>query len=126
MTGTERGLRIGLIGLGRIGAFHLRTLAGLPEVTITVADADAALAARVAEAHGVSAAPTAAALLESGLDAAVIATATPGHAPLLHLAATAGVPAFCEKPVALELAALDAVIEEVAAAGILVQVGCQR
>jgi myo-inositol 2-dehydrogenase/D-chiro-inositol 1-dehydrogenase len=56
----------------------------------------------------------------------VIATATPGHAPLLRTAAQAGVPAFCEKPVALDLETMDAVIAEVEAAGILVQVGFQR
>ena len=61
-----------------------------------------------------------------GVDALVIATATAGHAPLLRLAAQARVPAFCEKPVALELATLDAVLEEVTRAGILVQVGFQR
>src|SRR5581483_6032498 len=44
----------------------------------------------------------------------------------LRLAAGAGLPAFCEKPVALELDTLDAVIAEVARAGILVQVGFQR
>jgi myo-inositol 2-dehydrogenase / D-chiro-inositol 1-dehydrogenase len=56
----------------------------------------------------------------------VIAAATPAHAALLELAARAGVPAFCEKPVALDLATLDAVRAEVARAGILVQVGFQR
>src|SRR5205814_6473231 len=48
------------------------------------------------------------------------------HAPLLGLAARAGLPTFCEKPVALELSELDAVLEEVARAGIFVQVGFQR
>jgi myo-inositol 2-dehydrogenase/D-chiro-inositol 1-dehydrogenase len=56
----------------------------------------------------------------------VIATPTGAHAGLLGLAAAAGLPAFCEKPVALELEALDAVIADVARAGILVQVGFQR
>ena len=56
----------------------------------------------------------------------MIATPTAGHAPLLRLAAEAGVPAFCEKPVALDLATLDDVIARVEPAGILVQVGFQR
>ena len=45
---------------------------------------------------------------------------------MLQLAARAGLPAFCEKPVALDLAALDAAIDEVERAGILVQIGFQR
>jgi myo-inositol 2-dehydrogenase/D-chiro-inositol 1-dehydrogenase len=36
------------------------------------------------------------------------------------------VPAFCEKPVALDLASMDAVVERVEQAGALVQVGFQR
>ena len=65
-------------------------------------------------------------LLERDLDGLVIATSTPGHVPLLRLAARAGLPAFCEKPVALELAPLDELIDEVERAGILVQIGFQR
>jgi myo-inositol 2-dehydrogenase / D-chiro-inositol 1-dehydrogenase len=56
----------------------------------------------------------------------VIAAPTPAHQALLSLAAAAGLPAFCEKPVALDLPTLDAVIAETEAAGILVQVGFQR
>jgi myo-inositol 2-dehydrogenase/D-chiro-inositol 1-dehydrogenase len=60
------------------------------------------------------------------VDALVVATSTPAHAPLLSLAAGAGIPAFCEKPVALELDVIDAVAEEVDRADVLVQVGFQR
>ena len=56
----------------------------------------------------------------------VIAASTFAHAPTLELAADAGLPAFCEKPVALDLAALDAVREKVGRSGILVQIGFQR
>jgi myo-inositol 2-dehydrogenase/D-chiro-inositol 1-dehydrogenase len=45
---------------------------------------------------------------------------------LLRLAAAAGLPAFCEKPVALDLATMVDVIGEVERAGILVQIGFQR
>jgi myo-inositol 2-dehydrogenase/D-chiro-inositol 1-dehydrogenase len=48
------------------------------------------------------------------------------HGSLVSLAAQARLPAFCEKPVALELPVLDAVIAETAAAGTFVQVGFQR
>ena len=56
----------------------------------------------------------------------MIATSTPSHAPLLQLAAASAVAAFCEKPVALDLATLDRVREAVDRAGIVVQVGFQR
>jgi myo-inositol 2-dehydrogenase/D-chiro-inositol 1-dehydrogenase len=122
-----RGLRIGVIGLGRIGAFHARTLAELDEVeSLVVEDADAGRADAVARELGAVAAETPAALFEAGVEAVAIAAATPAHAPLLRLAAAASVPAFCEKPVALDLATLDDVLSDVRRAGKLVQVGFQR
>jgi myo-inositol 2-dehydrogenase/D-chiro-inositol 1-dehydrogenase len=121
------GLHVGLIGVGRIGAFHLRTLAALEGVAaITVADADPGRAAEVTASSGAVVASSPEALVEAGVDALVIATPTPAHAPLLTLAARAGLPAFCEKPVALDVGTLDGVLAEVERAGILVQVGFQR
>jgi len=121
------GLHVGVVGVGRIGTFHARTLLALAGVdAVTVADADHARARSIAVELGVAVAETPEALAAAGVDALVIAAPTPAHAGLLRLAARAGLPAFCEKPVALELADLDAVIAEVAAAGILVQVGFQR
>jgi myo-inositol 2-dehydrogenase / D-chiro-inositol 1-dehydrogenase len=123
----EHGLHFGVVGVGRIGAFHAKTLRDLPAVArLTVADADPARAKRVADELDAGAADSPEALFEAGVDAVVIATSTAGHAPLLALAAGAGVPAFCEKPVALDLATLDALLEQVERAGILVQIGFQR
>ncbi len=110
-------MHIGVVGAGRIGAFHARTLSSLPEVErVTVADVE----------PGRGDVATVDELLAAGVDALVIATPTVVHAPLLRLAAEARLPAFCEKPVALELDVLDSVIAAVARAGILVQVGFQR
>jgi myo-inositol 2-dehydrogenase/D-chiro-inositol 1-dehydrogenase len=119
-------LHVGVIGVGRIGVFHAETLRGLDDVRLTVSDADPARAARVAQELGVETAATPQALVEAGVDALVVATATPAHAALLRLAAAAGLPTFCEKPVALDLATLDDVLEHVARAGIFVQIGFQR
>jgi myo-inositol 2-dehydrogenase / D-chiro-inositol 1-dehydrogenase len=120
-------MHVGLVGAGRIGAFHARTLAQLDQVTLlTIADADRSTAERVAAEVGAGTADSPEVLFAGEVDAVVIATPTPAHAPLLRLAATAGLPAFCEKPVALELDELDALIADVERAGILVQVGFQR
>jgi len=127
MASGRAGLHVGLVGVGRIGAFHARTLAGLAQVAaVTITDTDVARADHVASDLRAGVAPSPEALLERGVDALVIATPTSGHAPLLRLAAEAGLPAFCEKPVALDLATLDVVLDEVAQAGILVQIGFQR
>jgi myo-inositol 2-dehydrogenase / D-chiro-inositol 1-dehydrogenase len=120
-------LRIGVIGAGRIGAFHVRTLHALSgTATVTVCEADAAQASRLAAELGVALAATPEDLIASGVDAIVIAAPTSLHAPLIRLAAQAGLPAFCEKPVALELGVLDDLIADVERAGTLVQIGFQR
>src|SRR5206468_3638507 len=119
-------LRIGVVGVGRIGALHAETLSRLDGVSLFLADVDPVRAGEVAGRLGASAAASPEALIEEGVDAIVIATSTQGHVPLLRLAASAGVAVFCEKPVALELAALADVTETVTAAGITVQVGFQR
>ena len=52
-------LRIGVIGAGRIGSFHVRTLASLPGVaSVTVCDADSARARRLAGELGLEVAAT--------------------------------------------------------------------
>ena len=120
-------LHVGLIGVGRIGAFHAATLRSLDGVgTLTITDFDAGRAAEIARELDARTAETPAALIEGGVDALVIASPTPSHAPLVRFAATAGVPVFCEKPVALDLGTLDDVLRDVERAGTFVQVGFQR
>ncbi|MHB8611449.1 MAG: Gfo/Idh/MocA family protein [Candidatus Dormibacteraceae bacterium] len=120
-------MHIGLVGTGRIGALHARSLKQSPAVSrLSVVDADRDRAAAVASALGAEHVDSARTLLEGGIDALVIAAATPAHAELLHMAADASVPAFCEKPIALDLVSTDSVIEHVKRSGILVQIGFQR
>ncbi len=119
-------LALGVVGLGRIGTHHVQTLLALDGVSVSVTDADPERAQRVADELGVRAVATPEELLDAGVDALVIATSTPSHAPLLELAAASATAAFCEKPVALDLATLDRVRETVDRAGIMVQVGFQR
>src|SRR5919197_1405062 len=73
-------MRLGLIGLGRIGAFHAGTLTGLPVVdSLVVTDAVPALVKDVADRLGAEAVDTPEALLSSGVDGVVIAAATAAH-----------------------------------------------
>ncbi len=63
-------LRIGVIGAGRIGAFHVRTLLALSgTATVTVCEADAVRASRLAAELGVAVAATPEDLIASGVDA---------------------------------------------------------
>ena len=120
-------MQIGLLGAGRIGAFHARALAHNALVDgLSIADADVNRAATLARELNARSQPTPEDLVAGGLDAVVIAAPTPAHASLIHLAADAGLPAFCEKPIALDLETTDAVLDHVAEAGILLQIGFQR
>ncbi|MFF9909966.1 Gfo/Idh/MocA family oxidoreductase [Streptomyces sp. NPDC013457] len=120
-------MRIGLIGTGRIGAFHAGVLARHPEVeSLVVADADTTRAARVGGALGATVAPTVDALLGHALDAVVITSATAAHAELIVRAAGAGLPAFCEKPIALDVPGTLGALRAVESAGTELQLGFMR
>lgn len=99
-------MKIGLAGTGRIGAFHAKTLVGLPEVDeLVLFDVVPESAARVADEVGATTVGSIEELLASGIDGFVITTGTHTHthADLLKAAIAAGVPTFCEKPVAGDL-----------------------
>lgn len=125
-------MRIGLIGAGRIGSLHARTVLAHPDVTgLTVADADPARAAGAAAALAPADTPVEAVtsvdgLFADDLDAVVIASATASHADLIRTAAGHGLPVFCEKPVALDLPGTREALRAVADAGTLLQTGFMR
>ncbi|MGZ4637887.1 MAG: Gfo/Idh/MocA family oxidoreductase, partial [Actinomycetes bacterium] len=97
-------MRIGLAGVGRIGAFHAETLHAIAEIdSLVVADAVPARAAEVAAALGVESVGSPEALFGAGIDGLVIAAATDAHAGLILAGVDAGLPTFCEKPVAATL-----------------------
>ncbi len=120
-------MRVGVAGAGRIGAFHAATLASLDGVTeVVVADASPELAHRVADGTAGGRAVPVETLVDSGIDALVIATSTPGHAGLVRAGVAAGLPTFCEKPVAGSLDETLDVVGVVEASGVPVHVGFQR
>src|SRR5215212_6178944 len=109
-------MRIGLLGAGRIGAFHAATLLDAPDVAeLVVGDVDAGRATALADKLGTADRPVRGggvdAVFAAAPDAVVIATATASHAELAIRAAGAGLPVFCEKPVALDIAGTLVVLE---------------
>ncbi|GAA4102554.1 MULTISPECIES: Gfo/Idh/MocA family protein [Actinomadura] len=120
-------MRVGLAGAGRIGAGHAETLRALASVdAVVVADADAARARAVAAKIGAEAAPSVDALFASGLDALVVAAVTSAHAELVVRAVKAGLPVFCEKPLAPDIEGTLRLMDAVGGSGVPVQVGFQR
>jgi myo-inositol 2-dehydrogenase/D-chiro-inositol 1-dehydrogenase len=126
-------VRIGIAGVGRIGALHAATLAGAGH-ELLLADLDAARAAQVAAGlTGPGGAPAtarvvagAAELFVAGVDALVVASATDTHAGLLRRALVEGVPVFCEKPVSPALGETIELAELERATGTFAQIGFQR
>ncbi len=117
----------GVIGLGRIGAFHADTLSGIDGVDgLVVTDERAERAAAVATKHGAKAVDSVDELLRSGVEGVVIAAGTPAHASLTLAAVERGLPTFCEKPIASTAAESARVAGIIAKSGVPVQVGYQR
>ena len=120
-------MRIGIIGLGRIGAFHAETLANLDTVDeLVLVDAVPGVAEQVADKLSATVASSPEELLAAGLDGVVIASSTPTHADLLLAAVQAGVPTFCEKPVTQHPRDGAQVLRGLAGHDVPIQVGFPR
>jgi myo-inositol 2-dehydrogenase/D-chiro-inositol 1-dehydrogenase len=119
-------MKVGLIGAGRIGNIHTGTLTAHPDVeSVVVADYDPRLASKLAARYGAETASSVDELF-SNVEAVVIASPTDTHVDYLLWAAEIGVPAFCEKPIAVDLEATDHAIAAINEAGIAVQMGFMR
>ncbi|MFM2031744.1 MAG: hypothetical protein RLZZ297_509 [Chloroflexota bacterium] len=123
-------LRIALLGAGRIGQVHARTIVQRVNGAslVAVADPMPGVAAALAERYGIATHSTdcLALLAAPGIDAVMICTPTDTHAAYIKAAAAAGKHIFCEKPIALDLAETDAAIAAVEAAGVTLQIGFNR
>jgi myo-inositol 2-dehydrogenase/D-chiro-inositol 1-dehydrogenase len=119
-------VKVGIIGAGRIGEIHGDNLSRHPAVSaIIVTDAILAQSQRVAASCGADIVEDSAELLES-VDAVVIATPADTHPELIELAVDRRVPALCEKPLAMNLAAADRAVAAVAKGDVPVQIGFNR
>lgn len=116
-------LRVGLIGLGRMGQNHLRVLSLLKGVELVfVMDTDAAAAERLGALYGVKGVDRLDAVLGSA-EAVVICTPTVTHADYIRLAASKVRHIFVEKPLANTLEEASQVARLVEDQGINLQVG---
>jgi hypothetical protein len=90
-------MRVGLVGVGRIGVFHAATLRGLDTVDqVVVADGGSARAQAAAKEFDGEAAADVEALFRADLDA--ICAPASAHAELIARAQDAGLTALCEEP----------------------------
>ncbi|MER7015014.1 Gfo/Idh/MocA family oxidoreductase [Saccharopolyspora sp. NPDC000359] len=123
-------LRVGVVGVGRMGADHaLRVHERTSGARlVAVADPDLARAQRIAASTGARACQDPFDVVAaSDVDALVIAAPGAAHEQLLLAAIERGVPVLCEKPLAPDAGSALRIVEaEVARGRHLVQVGFMR
>ena len=130
MSASPATVRIGVIGAGRIGRVHAANLAyRVPGAELAVVADPVADAAR--ETTGQLrldrwTADYREVLADKTIQAVVIASSTDTHARLIEEAAAAGKDVFCEKPIDLDLARVDAALAAVKRAGTRLQIGFNR
>ena len=125
---------LGLVGVGRIGVMHANNIVALKEtlgrrgvnIRLLLTDVATDHARSVAAGLGAEFLPSVAELLESGVDGLVIATGTATHPELIRAGVDAGIPVFCEKPVALNVSAALPVLDYIRENNGVVQIGHQR
>lgn len=119
-------MQVGVIGVGRMGAFHAEVLSEHGAVDrLLVCDADRNRARAIVDEFGATAIPDVDTML-AAVDAVVVASGTHTHADLVERAVRAGVTTLCEKPLAPDLPTTDRVMQIIDAAGGRVQVGFMR
>ena len=126
-------IRLALVGPGRWGRILVEAVQGVSrEVTFTHAVARSPEKARAwCEARGIALVGTLAdaldmGQLEGGIDGVVLATPHSRHAAQIEEAASASMPVFCEKPVALNVADAGRALDAVRATGTVFAAGHNR
>ena len=127
-------ITLGLVGVGRIGVMHARNISALNEqlnpegvnVRLKLTDVAEEHARSVARDFGGEYFPSVEALIAAGIDGLVVATGTATHPDLIMAGVDAGIPVFCEKPVAVNVAESLPVLDYIREKGGTVQIGHQR
>lgn len=121
-------LRIGIVGAGRIGQVHARSVAENPQTTlVAVSDPIEESARSVVDRFGGKALTSADDLFaDPEVDAVIICSPTPFHGDHIVAAAQAGKPALCEKPLAMDSESVASIKERLQGLDAKVMMGFNR
>ena len=123
-------LNIGIIGAGRIGKVHAQSITyNVPTAKVLgITDVYKEGLQELADKYGIAKVYNdyKEMLADEEIDAVLVCSSTDTHADISIEAAKAGKHVFCEKPVDLTPAKVQAVIDAVAEAGVKLQVGFNR
>ena len=122
-------LKVGIVGLGRIGMVHLKSLAyRLPAAQVVAASTKNAAAKKFALSVGVSKVyeEYEAVFEDPKVEAVVICSPTDTHLPYIKIAANYGQHIFCEKPLELGISKIEEISDYVKLRGVKLQVGFNK
>jgi len=124
------GLRVAIVGLGRMGVRHLQAVNSLGMTVCGMADVSKAALSAACQAYGVepeiSFIDADAMLATARPEAVVVATTAPSHASLVLKAAARGAKyVLCEKPMAVSLAEASAMSDACESRGIALAINHQ-
>jgi len=120
-------IRFGVIGAGRIGKVHARTIATNPKAKLSyIADALPKAAQDLANTHGAKVATVDEIMKATDVDAVLIGSPTGFHAEQIQAASKAGKAIMCEKPVSLSVAMIEETLKVVAANKSILMIGFNR
>jgi len=120
-------VRFGLLGAGRIGKVHAKTISDNPGGTlVAVTDAVPAAAVSIQEQYRCQVRSIEAIESATDIDAVIICTSTDTHADLIERFSRAGKAVFCEKPIDLNIARVKACLKVVEETRAKLMVGFNR
>jgi myo-inositol 2-dehydrogenase/D-chiro-inositol 1-dehydrogenase len=120
--------RLGVIGLGRMGAMHAANAGRIPGLRVVgVCDPDEqALGRAVARLDARGHADWRELVAREDVDALLICSPAPAHCDQIIAGAHHGKHMFCEKPIDLDLERIDEALSAVERAGVTLQLGFNR
>lgn len=120
-------IRFGILGAGRIGKVHARTIAANPKSKIAfIADAVPAAAEALANEYGAKVASVDDIMKSKDVDAVLIGSPTGFHAEQIQAASNAGKAIMCEKPVSLDVNTIHETLKIVAKNKSTLMIGFNR
>ncbi|HNT64370.1 MAG TPA: Gfo/Idh/MocA family oxidoreductase [bacterium] len=116
-------LKIGLVGVGKLGQYHCNALSQLAEAELAgIHDTDAQISAQIAATYRCQNFSSLDALINA-VDAVGVIVPTTGHLAVASRALQAGKPVFVEKPIAANVAQARELVELAAKKKLPLQVG---
>jgi myo-inositol 2-dehydrogenase / D-chiro-inositol 1-dehydrogenase len=121
-------IRFALFGAGFIGSAHARNIAAHPRAELAyVYDVNVEAATRLAASLGAGVAPSPEAIWAAGdVHAVLLASSTDTHSELLSGAIRANKPAYCEKPIDLDIERVKRVAREASRSELPIFIGFSR